>query len=84
MGCVRVWAMLHETPELREFDPEGCDHMTIETWVATVKAGGFIDYDGMGYWATVTHASRNMVVPSDVSRHVAPPPWATHVCWYNR
>lgn len=61
--------------------------MTVEEWLACVKAGGFIDYDGMGSWATATHieAGYKHVYPSDtVKPGFTPPVWATHVMWYNR
>jgi len=65
------------------------DLMTIEEFVEACQAGGFIDYDGMGDWATATH-----VVYSDITNWIKPskilsgeqfaPEWATHVLWYNR
>lgn len=71
--------------------PEGCsphdgigDLMTLREWRASVDAGGFIDYDGHGYWAT-EEVQGQIVLPSEyTSRRAVPPMWVTHVAWYNR
>ncbi len=56
------------------FEPlsEWGDHMTRESFIATVACGGFIDYDGDGDLAT------------EADPHYVWPDWATHVMWYNR
>ena len=75
--------------------PSYGDLMTIANWLACVKCGEFIDYDGYGRWATSTHMQANQpwgrhemrteVLPSDTKDPTfAPPAWATHVVWFNR
>jgi len=60
--------------------------MPLAEWVEWVKAGGFIDYDGHGRFATATHVQSDdsLVLPSQVAKGWNPPAWATHICWYNR
>lgn len=67
---------------LEPIDPEA-DLITIEAFRASVECGAFIDYDGFGEWATGTHVSDITIRPSQLAR-TTPPPWATHVVWYNR
>lgn len=58
--------------------------MTWEEWVETVKWGGFIDYDGFGYYAVGDWELQG--------RHLKPSHLKTgkilhgftHVVWYNR
>lgn len=61
------------------------DIMTIEEFEAQVKSGGFIDYDGHGYFCTPEMESDIKVTPSSfpflkpcVSKEL------THVIWFNR
>ena len=63
--------------------------MTIEDFIACCLEGGFIDYDGMGNWATATHVDdrgfEKWIYPSQITNGtITPPDWATHVLWYNR
>jgi hypothetical protein len=56
-------------------------------WIQDVKAGGLIDYDGYGNWATLTHTSSIDIIPSDVAERDEDfpfPKWVTHIMWYNR
>jgi hypothetical protein len=66
--------------------------MTLQEWKIEVEWGGFIDYDGYGYFATKTQESDIQVSPSDywdgskktVNVSWVEPDWATHIVWYNR
>jgi hypothetical protein len=59
--------------------------MKIEEWLAAVKAGAYIDYDGIGYLATEKEESNREVLPSNTGKRAFKvPKWATHVCWYNK
>ena len=63
------------------------DHMKILEFFECVQGGGFIDYDGIGYWATLTQISNISIRPSVITHdHVEfyQPSWATHVVWFNR
>jgi hypothetical protein len=61
------------------------DLMTLKEWQEAVKAGGFVDYDGVGCYGTETEEFVNReVVPSDFLAGKEPPKEATHVIWYNR
>lgn len=73
---------------LKKLDSVG-DLMTLDEWIGDVECGGFIDYDGWGYYCTETEQSNISVSPSDLQaglvtkvreRH----PELTHVMWYNR
>lgn len=58
------------------------DVMTVESFRATVAAGGFIDYDGFGYPVRGGLAASTVVVlPSRVDEIPAD---ATHIVWFNR
>ena len=46
---------------------DGGSHMTMEHFIDCCKDGGFIDYDGFGYYATETQQSNRTVQPSDVT-----------------
>ena len=52
--------------ELKELNPNSGFLMKKDEWLAYVKSGGYIDYDGHGCLATETHCSNIIVVPSFV------------------
>ena len=64
------------------------DLMTLKEILGCVECGAFIDYDGMGSWATDTKfldGAEHWIYPSAIkSGKAIPPSWATHVLWYNR
>mgnify|MGYP003629672210 CR=1 FL=1 len=68
--------------EMEPLDDIG-DLFTIEEFVSSVECGGFIDYDGYGYYATATEQSKSVIYPSDVRADMYKKE-ATHVKWYNR
>ena len=76
---------------MEDIDADDC-LMTLEEWKDNVEWGGFIDYDGFGYFATATQESNIEVYPSDYwngpmkeKQHAwYQPDWATHIVWYNR
>ena len=51
---------------MKDYDGIG-DFMTIESFIACCECGGFIDYDGFGYYATETQQSDKVVRPSFVT-----------------
>ena len=61
------------------------DIMTIEEFEAMVKSGGFVDYDGYGYFCSTEMESDIKVSPSTY-RFLKPcvPKVLTHVIWFNR
>lgn len=61
------------------------DIMTIGEFEATVNSGGFIDYDGYGYFCTTEMQSDIKVSPS-MYRFLKPciSKELTHVIWFNR
>ena len=67
-------------------DEDDCMTMPVEEFLGAVKAMGFMDDDGYGFWAQTEASMSNQVVrPSDVGkRGFAPPEWATHVVWFNK
>lgn len=65
--------------------PDYGDHMPLEQFVKTCQSGGFIDYDGHGYYATKDRMFDKIVYPSDVTKKgFKPRPEFTHVVWFNR
>lgn len=42
-------------------------HMTLKSFIEHCESGGFIDYDGHGYYATKTKISNKVVIPSDIT-----------------
>ena len=73
------------TPVEYESIPDYGDKFTKKKWLSCVKSGGFIDYDGEGYYATRTKMSNKLVKPSHVKKG-----WFrdekrfTHIIWFNR
>jgi hypothetical protein len=71
------------------------DMYTIDDFVKMCKNRSFIDYDGMGNWATSTHVDANKseipwIYPSGVAAMLPEEiqqkkdEGYTHVAWYNR
>ena len=59
--------------------------MTMEDFKESVDCGGFIDYDGFGYYATKDKMSNKQIVPSDFRKnHILKNKEFTHVVWFNR
>ena len=44
------------------------DKMTSVEFLENVACGGFIDYDGFGYYMTEEGMTKEVVIPSDVAR----------------
>lgn len=71
-----------KTPTYEEFDDYG-DVMTLDKFIANVECGGFIDYDGTGYYAKENLISNISISPTDIldknyrTDH-------DYVVWYNR
>jgi len=82
----KVWAVLQAPPGLTLIDRTVGNVIAIDGFIGNVLAGGFIDRDGFGEWATKTHSDPNTwVYPSQIKNGKAvPPAWATHVVWYNQ
>lgn len=55
------------------------DLMEAQEWIDNRDSGGFIPYDGDGYWCTSTQKSNLEVWDCETK-----PEWATHVLWYNK
>jgi hypothetical protein len=77
--------------KFEDIDKNDC-HLSLQEWKNDCGCGGFIDYDGYGYFATETQQSDIQVYPSDywdgsrkrVDAAWFEPDWATHIVWYNR
>jgi hypothetical protein len=63
--------------------PDYADVMTMDEFIENVETGGFIDYDGHGYYATKTNHTSKVVVPSDVTCGRIDLRYS-HVAWFNR
>ena len=59
------------------------DLIPLKEFINSVENGGFVDYDGHGYFSTASQQSNIYVSPSDI-RKTEIPVWATHVSWFNR
>ena len=68
---------------LKKWDGNG-DKMTIKEWVSCVNDGGFIDYDGFGYYSVDGKVSNKVIYPSDVKLFRMRDKECTHIIWYNR
>lgn len=87
-GCCRFqtapnWACGLGPEEALKPIPEFGNRMTVKQFIANVKAGGFIDYDGYGYYTVGDWMTSKIVRPSDVKsgRILAR---YTHIIWFNR
>jgi len=60
--------------------------MTVAEFLAAVKSGSFVDYDGFGYWANDQQMDdEHKVYPSNAkSKSDQAPNWATKVVWFNK
>lgn len=41
--------------------------MTLKEFISCVNSGGFIDYDGHGYYATKTQMTDKLILPSHIT-----------------
>lgn len=64
--------------------PDYGDVMTVEEWHNAVECGGFIDYDGYGYYVKNGKMSRDHLALPSRAKGTDPPTEFTHVCWFNR
>tara|TARA_R110000772_G_scaffold17946_3_gene50094 strand:+ start:206416 stop:206811 length:396 start_codon:yes stop_codon:yes gene_type:complete len=62
--------------------PSG-DVMTLKEFIENVECGGFIDYDGSGYYTKDNLESNITIYPSDITNGMYRNDF-THVSWYNR
>lgn len=61
------------------------DHMTYEDFKDCCNSGGFIDYDGYGYYSTIDKQSNKTIKPSDIKKgRLLNNKIFTHIRWYNR
>jgi hypothetical protein len=64
--------------------PEYGNHMTLEEFKSNCESGGFIDYDGYGYYATENKMVRNKtIIPSHFKKKKVLKDY-THVVWFNK
>lgn len=68
--------------ELKEL-PDYGDVMSLKEFIACVNEGGFIDYDGHGYYVKDNKESNIMIIPSDVDHNSVRTDFDT-VVWFNR
>ncbi|MEG1008283.1 MAG: hypothetical protein RSF67_00405 [Clostridia bacterium] len=60
------------------------DLMTFEDWSECVESGGFIDYDGSGFWSDGKYVYEDEdLYPSDIEDLIKNQKH-THVVWFNR
>jgi len=65
-------------------NPEFCDLMTMEDWIGCVECGGFIDYDGYGYYSDgEKQFSHINVYPSMLASGKLDRSWS-HIVWFNK
>lgn len=92
--CSRIWELkkplLFKKYKLEEIVfgdqiDKSSDLMTLKEFVNYCTSGGFIDYDGNGYYANATHESNIPAIPSMItSKMILNNPLLTHVVWYNK
>ena len=71
--------MPYELSELPDFG----DVMPLESFIDCVKSGGFIDYDGHGYYVKDGKETNIMIIPSDFKHKSIRTEFDT-IVWYNR
>ena len=81
-GIISRELNLKKTPSMEPHDDIG-DLFTFEDFKSNCESGGFIDYDGFGYYATATEQSDIEIRPSHLKRNKYRNEF-THVMWYNR
>jgi hypothetical protein len=59
------------------------DVMSLADFIESVEDGGFIDYDGHGYYVKDDKASNIMIIPSDVKFNSIRKDF-DKVVWFNR
>lgn len=64
--------------------PENCDVYSIEEFRGMCECGGFIDYDGDGFYAKDGKESNILVKPSDIAADLYRDKEFDSVVWYNR
>lgn len=70
-------------PYKMEEIPDYGDVMTLIDFIGCVDDGGFIDYDGYGYYAKDNMMSNVTIIPSDVKHKSIRKDFDT-VVWFNR
>ena len=68
--------------ELKELPTYG-DVMSLKSFIECVNEGGFIDYDGHGYYVKDGKESNIMIIPSDVEYNSVRKDFDT-IVWFNR
>lgn len=64
--------------------PDYADVMTLADFIDNVGMGVLTNDDGTGYYATATHVSNVLCLPSNVNLEGIAPAGATHVAWFNK
>jgi hypothetical protein len=74
--------MLENNPRIKPIPRYG--HIfTMEDFLDCVNCGGFIDYDGFGYYATKNVCIEKPIYPSDVKAGDFDASFS-HIIWFNR
>jgi hypothetical protein len=64
--------------------PDYADVMSVDEWLHAVECGGFIDYDGHGYYVRDDKMDRNQLAKPSTAKEQPPKEGYTHVAWFNR
>jgi len=81
-GIISREVKLRKKPNMTPLDKDG-NLMTLEEFKECCRGGGFIDYDGFGYYSTETEESDITIKPSDITSGNYRKDF-THINWYNR
>jgi hypothetical protein len=73
---------MRQDPKMEKHDNIG-DLFTMKEFKGCCEGGGFIDYDGFGYYATKDEQTNIVIYPSDIMKGKYRKEF-THVKWYNR
>jgi len=79
----RVKMLLMKDKETWSDIPDFGDHMTLEEFKDSCDCGAYVNYDGIGQYASATQESSVYVKPSDVFNGLLDTSY-THVVWYNK
>jgi hypothetical protein len=81
-GIISREVNMKAKPKMEKLDNIG-DLFTFEDFKSNCESGGFIDYDGYGYYATSKKQSNIAIRPSHIMKNKYRSDF-THVMWYNR
>lgn len=82
-GFIDGWAFAQLEDTFEDNEIRCPDIMAVEVFASVVKAGAFVDTDGMGYYGSATSESTTQATPSHIANNGLKIGY-THIWWYNK